>query len=520
MPAFTFTMATGCEYGAGFVDILTLRGGGDGAAYSYELTGQSGTSYSGGVVTADLPLRLAPLPPDNYMLLVSYLNPDNSGSGSSRDFESNCSGGGQPGRLALDSLRHTDETAVLNDGTASIQASGGTPPLTAELVELLLSQPATSGQPSAFPALPPARYTLRVTDSSAPQQVVSGQVEVLPYLPPKVGCQDEYADNYDPAATSGGFATCSYTPLWRSAWQPMAVRVAAQAGQTEAFIVAELRIGFRPGHPLAAQRPLSAPLRLRATVGPDGYATFVLGPYLHPALGAPDGYGGYRLDLNSQTVDDSYVGYELRRAMSGQLFEHGYAVNAAVPDAFLFDGALLTAFAAVPTWPGYSWKRAKLVTRTMKFGGIDEVYPSAVSLPCPLNPLPVAWLNPQGGFDFWVFQNRPQLGDTVSDGQQYREALTSELRYSDPGQAYQTYKASSGVFKGDALLTGLRTLWRSPQAWAQLVPGGDWVAIVVERGNREVGRLGVAKNEVQLSFQEQCPSGRRGNEHHRQRHPA
>jgi hypothetical protein len=118
----------------------------------------------------------------------------------------------------------------------------------------------------------------------------------------------------------------------------------------------------------------------------------------------------------------------------------------------------------------------------------------------PSNPLPVAWLNPWGAWDFWVFQNRPTLGDDVSEGQTFTEATTAQRRYSDPGAAYETFKASSGVFRGDDLLAGLRTLWRSPQAWVQLVPGGEWLPIVVERGQREVGRMGVLKNEVTVSF--------------------
>lgn len=519
MPAFTFTMATGCEYGAGFVDILTLRGGAPGAAYSYELTGQKGTSYTGGVVAADLPLRLAPLVPDSYTLLVNYLNPDNSGSGSSRDFESDCSGtGGQPGALVLDRLGHTDETATLGDGTATIQASGGTAPLTAELLELSLSQPATGGQPNTFPNLPPARYTLRITDSSTPPQTVGGQVDVLAYMAPHAGCQDEYADNYDPLATTGGYASCTYTPRWRSAWQPLAVRVAAQAGQLTGFTAATLRIGFRPGHPLAADRPLGPPLALRATVGPDGYATFVLGPYLRSALGAPDGAGGYRYDLNSPTAYDAdlYVGYELRRAGTGELLEHGYALNSAVPDALLHTGpgAALTPFLNLfPVWPGFDFP---VPTGAITPGGVHgylEQQPfqdDQILLPCPPNPLPVRWLAPGGGYGHWVFQGRPVLGDSVGEGQAYREASSGQQRYSDAGDSYQTFKASSGVFKGDSLLAGLRTLWRSPQAWVQLELGGEWLPIVLPRGDRDVATMGIRRQELVLNFSLAAPEWAQG----------
>ena len=426
--------------------------------------------------------------------------------------------GALPPGLTL-AVAHTDETApAASDGTITLTPIGGTDPIALEVVELALSLLTSAGAARTFPAIPPATYTVRGTDSSTGQQLVSSSITVLPFVPVVSGCQDEYADNYDPTATTGGYATCTYTPLWRSAWQPMAVRVAAQAGQTAAFVAAELRIGFRPGHPLAADRPLGDPLPLRATVGPDGYATFILGPYLRSALGAPDGYGGYRLDLNSPSAFDAdlYVGYELRRAGSDELVEHGYALNSAVPDAQLLDYLSPFYLPAFPVWPGFS---DYLVTRRAAAGpgnyGMLYAEPAdggsdTTQLPCPLNPLPVRWLAPGSGYGFWVFQNRPQLGDTVGDGQQYRDALTGEQRFSDPGDAYQTYKASSGVFKGEALLRGLRTLWRSPQAWAQLEPGGPWVAIVVERGSRDVGRMGVVRNELSLSFSVAAPEFSQG----------
>jgi hypothetical protein len=413
--------------------------------------------------------------------------------------------------LVLDFARATNVTAAGNDGTVTIQASGGEPPLRALLVTLTETLPAISGQPTTFRGLPASGYILRVHDSSPIAQVVEAEmVFVGDYKPPREGCQDEYAYNFDPAATTGGTASCTYAPRWRSAWQPMPVAVPAEAGQMQSFIEAELFIGFREGHPLNFLRPLGEPVGLRATVGPDGYATFRLGPYLQAALGVDDGHGGYRLDLNTQTVDDLYVGYELRRT-TGQMLEQGYAINAAVPEAQLGEGAVLSSFERVPVWPGFSWQRPQLASSGAgRYGSMAEVYPNSINLPCPANPLPVAWLNPRGGFDYWVFQGRTQFGDSVGEGQQFREALTGQQRYSDPGDAYETFKASSGVFGGDDLLRGLRTLWRSPQAWYQPEPGGEWVPIMVERGTRDVGRMGVRRQEVVLNFTTATPEWAQG----------
>lgn len=527
MASLSAAITQGCAAGGGVLTVTNAApgsGAGPNLVYTFAVADSAGVDYGFDFAQSDIPIAATSLPNSIYQVQVRALDTDSNITYFSRPFtfEVACGPTG-PGMLVLDSLSHTDETVALNDGTATIQASGGLAPLTAELLELSLSQPATSGQPVVFTALPPATYTLSITDSTTPTaQVVSGQITVQAYTPPIAGCQDEYADNYDPAATTGGYASCTYTPLWRSAWQPMAVRVAAVAGQVPAFIAAELRIGFRPGHPLAADRPLGAPLALRATVGPDGYATFVLGPYLRPALGAADGAGGYRLDLNSPTAFDAdlYVGYELRRAVSDELLEHGYALNAAVPDVQLLNYLNPFYLSGFPVWPGFSSYTVMRRGTANGTGGVGlgdygVVYTEPadggndiVQLPCPLNPLPVAWLAPGGGYGFWVFAGKPVLGDAVGEGQRFREASSGEQRFSDPGEAYQTFKATSGVFKGDALLTGLRTLWRSPQAWVQL--GGQWLPIVVERGTREVGRLGVLKNEVPISFQLAAPEWAQG----------
>ncbi|MGI4736108.1 MAG: hypothetical protein ACRYG7_13105 [Janthinobacterium lividum] len=344
--------------------------------------------------------------------------------------------------------------------------------------------------------------------------------EPEPEPDPVPGCNDEYAANFDPAANQNN-GTCTYAPTWRSAWGParMPVSVAAVAGQVEAFVTAELRIGFREGHPLAAVRPLGEPVMLRATVGPDGFAVFRLAPYLWPALGSDDGQGGRRLDINSPTAftDDLYVGYELRRAVAadaskhGEMLAHGYALNAAMPDTKLVTGQRLTPFYPyLPIWPGFDDYRVPFL-QSYNLGKYGELlHEAAVHFdtylqPCPSNPVPVAWLAPGGGFGYWVFSGRPAVGDTTSEGQDFNEALTGEARLSDPGRTSRTVKATSGVFRGDALLTGLRTLWASPQAWYQPVVGGEWVAILVEKGTRDVGRMGVARNEVPISFTEALP---------------
>jgi hypothetical protein len=511
-------LSWGCAAdGTGFVELTSIVDPQQGGPYVFLLSGNAtGFAQQYAVRQDDLPFQVDKLPNDTFA--ASLVDTFSGNQAPAKQFAISCTGGAVDGTpLTLDSLSHTDETAALNDGTATIQAHGGVAPLTADLVELSLSQPATSGQPNVFTKLAPLRYTLRVTDSSTPTpQVVSGQVTVEPYAEPVAGCQDEYATNYDPAATSSG--SCEYAPNWRSAWGRgnMPVVVAAETTDTKSFLTALLRVGFREGHPLHDLRPLSAAITVRATIAPDGYATFHLGPFLRPLLGAADGLGGYRLDLNSDTAvsDDFYVGYELRR-VTGEMLEHGYALNTAVPDEQLVEDRRLTPFAPLlPIWPGFDdYRIAFLANYNMgKFGELlDEaaMWFDTYRMPCPSNPLPVAWLAPEG-FGFWVFQGRPQLGDDVSDGQTYTEPSSGERRYSDPGEARQTVKASSGAFAGNDLLRGLRTLWRSPQVWYQPDPEGEWIAVVVERGQRDVGRMGVRRQELQISFTHAAPEVAQG----------
>lgn len=361
--------------------------------------------------------------------------------------------------------------------------------------------------------LPPGPYTLTLTLPAPIGCAVSRQVTVPAVT--VAGCTDEYATNYAPAATLSDPATCTYAVRWRSAWGPgrMPVRVAALPGQVAAYSTALLYIGFRPGHPLAAQRPLSDPLELQATVGPDGFATFRLGPYLRAQLGTPDGAGGYRLDLNSPSAHDAdlFVGYELRRH-TGELLEHGYALNAAVPDEQLILNQALSPFQpAVPVWPGFdNYTVGNLTSADFgRFAGIglgpaNDYDHTALS--CPTNPVPVAWLAPGGGFGYWVFQGRPQLGDDVGEGSSYQEPESGARRWSSRGDARRTITASSGVFKGAALMDGLRTLWRSPQVWYMPdVGSGVWVPVTIEPGTFPAGRLGSARQQVNISFTEAAP---------------
>jgi hypothetical protein len=398
--------------------------------------------------------------------------------------------------LILDFARATNVTAAGNDGTITVRAHGGLAPLFAAFAIPYRRQqlvPNAQGQlETVFVGLPAGTYDGAVADSTNPAQSVDFSVTIGEAEPP---------------------APDVYTMAWRSAWGPggVAVQVPAKIGQVEGFVAAELFIGFRDGHPLNFLRPLGAPIKLRASIGPDGFATFKLGPYLRTQLGASDGLGGYRLDINEESVDDFFVGYELRRAVTGELLDSGYAVNSAVPDEALVSGLVLSSFARVPAWPGFSWKRAKLASRSAgEYGAMDEVQADEVYLRCPANPLPVAWLNPLGGWDFWVFQGRPQLGDEVGDSQSYNEAGTGQRRYSQRGESRGTITASSGPFTGADLAEGLRTLWASPQVWYQPAPDGEWVPVTLEGGSFPVRRMGVGRIEVSITMTEAKPHWAQG----------
>jgi hypothetical protein len=347
-------------------------------------------------------------------------------------------------------------------------------------------------------------HTLFVRDSSL--GMVQQNFTIGVAVAPVFGCMDEYGSDYDPDATQS--AACTYVPAWRSAWQDMAVRVAAVQGQTESYIEAHLIIGFRTGHPLAVVRPQAAPVLLRATVSPTGYALFKLGHYLRTELGAPDGSGGYRLDLNSGTSlsTDLFVGYELRRT-TGEMLQHGYALNSALPDDDLHDGLTLSPFARLPIWPGFDDYRVMRLSSTSagRYPTITNsaaVDGSTVLLACPINPVPVVWLAPGSGYGYWVFQGRPQLGDEVGEGQTFQEAKTGETRYSQRGETRKTISASSGTFDGQHLLDGLRTLTAAPQIWYKPTPTSDWVPVTLDGSSFPAGRLGVRRTEVRITLKE------------------
>jgi hypothetical protein len=211
--ALSLSIAYECQSGGGAAHLVSIFGGSGSYSYRLERASDGVAPYSGGVLASQLaqnPLDFDGLFDDAYTLtVVDEADPTNQGSES---FNLTCGyanpnpggGGGGPSPVALDSLTSTDETAAGDDGTATIQASGGVAPLTAEVVELSLTAPATSGQPAVLTGLPPSTYTVRVRDSSTPPQVVGGKVTIKPYVAPKSGCMDEYATDYDPAATTAG----------------------------------------------------------------------------------------------------------------------------------------------------------------------------------------------------------------------------------------------------------------------------------------------------------------------------
>jgi len=321
---------------------------------------------------------------------------------------------------------------------------------------------------------------------------------------PVYGCMNPMATNYNPLATEDTDPTSCIFPEpepepdpspepaslpWRSAWQPLSVRVLATGNPLPAFLSAELLTGS----------PLALLTNVRATVGPDGYATFNLGAYMRTQLGAVLPSGQRRLDLNSvgALTEDLYSPYELRTG--GTLHEAGIALNSAVPDEQV--PTILTPFAVLPLWPGFEYE----VSRRTSSGTLEPVAPAATGLPrfvlpCPKNALPVRWLSAEGGYGYWVFAGRPEYSDEIGDGQLYREAQTGERRYASRGESLLRIQASSGQFSNIDLLHGLRTLRRSPQAWYQPEPDGPWVPIVLEAGTFPAYRAGVHRYEFTISF--------------------
>lgn len=510
--AFTFTASVSCQPSGGFITITALQNAPQGVLQWSVQGVASGIARSG--VLGLRPYAIGPLGNDDYT--VELYSPAADSYATEQTQTIAC--GPPAGTLVFDSLTHTDASAGSATGSLTVQVSGGVAPYTILVLPAGLVLPANAGQSVTFPGLPPGVYTVQVSDYTVSlgipnPQSITGSVTIAAYVPSVIGCMDENALNYNPNATEAG--ACSFGARWRSAWQPVEV-VAVAPLPTAAYLEAELWTGFPVGHPLAGSQPLTLLTTVRATVSPGGLATFRLGPFLQPLLGANDGHGGRRLDLNSPTAyaTDLYQGYDLRLPGGGTLLQRGVVLNAAVPDAELgvVDG-MLTPFAGrLPVWPGFD---DYLVAYLLPQGGQGQfgtVAPSAATswdstlLPCPQHPLPVAWLAPGGGFGYWVFAGRPRHGLDQSEGTLFNEALSNERRWSERGQALATVTASSGVFSGADWSEGLRTLRTSPQVWYQ--PDGDgtpWVPVVLESGSFSVRRRGVNRNEVVVAFSEARP---------------
>jgi hypothetical protein len=425
-----------------------------------------------------------------------------------------------PAALAITATGTAPTTA---GGTGSLAATptGGTAPLTVEVLLTGQSKPGTAGQVTAFPGLAPGGYVVRVTDSATPPRQAEAEANVPPYVAPVVACGDQDAINYVPGGTDNSL--CRYVPRWVGAWArggvPVPVRLSpADIEAGVGYLTAALWAGFPAGHPLAAERPLSYILDVRATVGPDGVARFDLAPYLRPLLGSAGIGGVRRLDLNSPDAHtaDLYVGWALY--IGSEKMAHGYALNSALDEPALeqyrLSGAPLSPFGPrLPVWPGFTLPYSVLTEDVtgrlgqVAQGEVQELSPpgDVVVLPCPSNPLPVAWLAPDGSFAYWVFQGRHDYGDEVGEGQGYVEGGTEERRYSSRGASYRTVTAWSGVFSSRALVEGLRTLRRAVQVWYRPDPLGPWVPVVLGSGSVPAYREGRQRYEMTITFSEALP---------------
>jgi hypothetical protein len=232
-------VASGCSGGAGFFEIGAVFGGSGTYTAQLRYFGSATIEAEYALFQAsDLPLRFDGLGDTLYLVNIFDSTAARNADEHRQSFTCAGTGGGGSAPLTLTAIA-TDETAAGGDGTITLLPDGGTPPLTVEVVDLGLNRPATAGTPELFSAIPASTYTVRATDAAG--QVVTRTVTVRPYVSLKVGCQDEYADNYDATATSPG--ACTYTPLWRSAWGPTGVAVAVPAlpGQVKAYTEAKLR---------------------------------------------------------------------------------------------------------------------------------------------------------------------------------------------------------------------------------------------------------------------------------------
>jgi hypothetical protein len=418
----------------------------------------------------------------------------------------------------------TNPTSVGGTGAVSWSTSTRYPPLITRVTRLFplpeVSEQLAPTQPGASQLwdVPIGRYRADVTDA---QHCTASLEYEIAAPPPIVGCLDEEASNYNPLATQGDSTLCTYTPRWVGAWCPDGVPVVVRPPTlpAPASLSAELYAGFPVGHPLAPGRPLRYVATLRATVAPTGLATFDLAPYLRSELGALQDDGSRRLDLNSLTAqtDDLYVGFRLE--MAGKGIANGYALNSALGETKLEglrigQDPLWPFGLTFPIWPGFNYRTSTLHDDASgRLGTVQTAPPADFSaqgrllpMPCPSNPLPVAWLGPEGGYGYWVFQGRHRYGDDIGEGQPYTEALSNELRYSRRAPSRQTVEASSGVFADRALVEGLRSLRRAVQAWYRptgLV--GPWVPIVLQAGNFPAYREGRRRYEATIQFSEAPP---------------
>jgi hypothetical protein len=519
----SLSATTACQPNGGQVT-ATLAGGSATAAYECYLYHATYTML-GAADTAGRVFTFAAVPNGQFTLEVSLAGTSAGSPGDgtlvgSQAVRINCATTTPVCDLRISAVVVTHAATIGGLGSVRLQVETRAATFTAVVVRLSDNQsfplaPVYQPGPFVLEQVEVGRYRLEVTDANG---CTAWQEYAITQPAPVVGCRDESANNYNPLATQADNRLCRYTPRWVGVWSPEGVPVVVRptAVPAPAYLSADLYAGYPVGHSLAAVRPLRYLATLRATVAPTGLATFDLAPYLRSELGALQDDGSRRLDLNSLSAqtDDLYVGFRLE--MAGKGMANGYALNSALVETKLEglrtgQDPLWPFGVTFPIWPGLSYFTSKLHDDvTGRLGDVQKTPPASasaegilVAMPCPSHPLAVAWLAPEGGYGYWVFQGRHHYGDEIGEGQAYTEAGSNELRYSSRAPSRQTVEASSGIFSHRAFVEGLRTLRRAVQAWYRPAGlTGPWVPIVLKGGNFPAYREGRRRYEVTIQFTE------------------
>lgn len=225
--------------------------------------------------------------------------------------------------------------------------------------------------------------------------------------------------------------------------------------------------------------------------------------------------------INGAYPFDNSVGYTATKTASGGPYVWDLTVNAPAGSGAAYNGVQVGfindtgAWFVDPATGGPAGSFAQDMAGGDDGGFVDEpglttarvseIKTILVDAECYDNPVYLKWLNPYGGYEYWLFHTRQQYTDGISDEQIF-ERYIEDLASATAREETLSKQAIEEINIGAELLTkqqkeGLRYLLRSPKVYMLLdAELNIWQTVRIKGGTFDINDTFESKERIELTI--------------------